>query len=107
MENAEGKGILVKEITMGSQADEASLKTGDIITKINNETNLGNDDLNLIQFKKTIETIGAGGIPELTVSRNGAKMVFKPRLVAKLLKNTPESVGSFNWLDEITVADPL
>ena len=54
------KGILVKEITKGSPADEAGLKVGDIITKLNNETTIDKDGLNLIKFKKTIETTGAG-----------------------------------------------
>src|SRR3972149_3170420 len=70
MENAEGKGILVKEITTGSPADEAGLKIGDIITKINYETSVDKEGFNLIKFKKTIETTGAGGIPEITVSRD-------------------------------------
>ena len=82
MENAEGKGILAKEITRGSPADEAGLKPGDIITKINNETTIGKDDLNLIKFKKTIETMGGGSVPELTVSRDGSEMICKPKLIA-------------------------
>ncbi len=95
MENAEGKGVLIKDITQGSPAAEAGLRVGDIITKINNVPTLGKDDLNLIQFKKTIEAIGAGGMPELTALRDGVEMVFKPRLFAKLLKNVPEPVTSF------------
>ncbi|MCR4322105.1 MAG: PDZ domain-containing protein, partial [Candidatus Brocadiaceae bacterium] len=51
MENAEEKGILVKEITKGSPADEAGLKVGDIITKLNNETTIDKEGLNLIKFK--------------------------------------------------------
>ncbi|MDO8141901.1 MAG: PDZ domain-containing protein [Candidatus Brocadiales bacterium] len=107
MENAEGKGILVKEITMGSPADEAGLKTGDIITKINNETtiNIDKDGLNLIKFKKTIETTGAGGVPGLTVSRNDTEMVIKPKLVAKLLTNTTEPVSSLTGLNEGSMSD--
>ncbi len=105
MENAEGKGILVKEITVGSPADEAGLKTGDIITKINNETTIDRDGLNLIKFKKTIETTGAGGIPELTVSRNDTEMVIKPKLVAKLLTNTTAPVSSLTWLNERSMSD--
>ena len=105
MENAEGKGILVKEITMGSPADEAGLKTGDIITKINNETTIDKDGLNLINFKKTIETTGAGGVPELTVSRNDTEMVIKPKLIAKLLTNTTEPVSSLTWLNERSMTD--
>ncbi|MFN3531154.1 MAG: PDZ domain-containing protein [Candidatus Brocadia sp.] len=95
MENVEGKGILVKEITQGSPAAEAGLKAGDIITKINNESTLGKDDLNLIQFKKTIESIGAGGAPVLTVSRDSGEMVFKPILFGKLLKNVTEPITPF------------
>lgn len=107
MENAEGKGILAKEITMGSPADEAGLKTGDIITKINNETTIDIDKagLNLINFKKTIETTGAGGVPELTVSRNDTEMVIKPKLVAKFLTNTTAPVSSLTWLNERSVSD--
>ncbi len=105
MENAEGKGILVKEITMGSPADEVGLKTGDIITKINNETTIDKDGLNLINFKKTIETTGAGGVPELTVSRNDTEMVIKPKLVAKLLTNTTAPVSSLKWLNEGSMSD--
>lgn len=105
MEDAEGKGILVKEITMGSPADEAGLKTGDIITKINNETTIDKDGLNLIRFKKTVETLGAGGIPELTVSRNDTEMVIKPKLIAKLLTNTTEPVSSLAWLNERSMTD--
>jgi len=105
MENAEGKGILVKEITMGSPADEAGLKTGDIITKINNETTIDKDGLNLINFKKTIETTGAGGVPELTVSRNDTETVIKPKLVAKLLTNTTAPVSSLTWLNEGSMSD--
>src|SRR3989337_1041354 len=105
MENAEGKGILVKEITEGSPADEAGLKTGDIITKINNETTIDKDGLHLIRFKKTIETLGAGGIPELTVSRNDTEMVIKPKLIAKLLTNTTEPVSSLTWLNERSMTD--
>lgn len=95
MENVEGKGILVKEITLGSPAAEAGLKAGDIITKINNESTLGKDDLNLIQFKKTIESMGAGGVPVLTVSRDSGEMVFKPILFGKLLKNVTEPTTPF------------
>ncbi len=105
MENAEGKGILVKEITKGSPADEAGLKTGDIITEINNKTTLDTDDLNLIQFKKTIETMGTGGIPELTISRDGTEMVIKPKLIAKLLANMTEPLPSLLWLNERLLAD--
>lgn len=90
MEDAEGKGVLVKEITRGSPAAEAGLKAGDIITKINNEATTGRNELNLIQFKKTIEAIGAGGMPALTVLRGDAEIVFKPVLFRKLLKNMAE-----------------
>src|SRR3990167_10384546 len=83
MENAEGKGILVKEITTGSPADEAGLKVGDIITKLNNETTIDKEGLNLIRFKKTIETLGTGGVPELTISRDGTETVCKPKLDRK------------------------
>ncbi|KAB2834192.1 MAG: PDZ domain-containing protein, partial [Candidatus Brocadia sp.] len=51
MEDVEGKGVLVKEITQGSPAAEAGLKAGDIITRINNETPIGRNERNLIQFK--------------------------------------------------------
>ncbi|MBE7446069.1 MAG: PDZ domain-containing protein [Planctomycetia bacterium] len=95
MENAEGKGILIQEITQGSPAAEAGLRVGDIVTKINNVSTLGKDGLNLIQFKKTMEAIGAGGMPELTALRDGAEMVFEPRLFAKLLKNVPEPITCF------------
>src|SRR3972149_12310775 len=105
MENAEGKGILVKEITMGSPADEAGLKTGDIITKLNNETTIDKEGFNLIKFKKTIETTGAGGIPEITVSRDDTEMVIKPKLIAKLLTNTTEPVSSLTWLNERSMTD--
>ncbi|MDO8140447.1 MAG: PDZ domain-containing protein [Candidatus Brocadiales bacterium] len=105
MENAEGKGILVKEITKGSPADEAGLKTGDIITKINNETTIDKDGLNLIRFKKTIETMGTGGMPDLIVSRNGSEMTYKPKLIAKLLANTTEPLSSLLWLNERPLAD--
>lgn len=105
MENAEGKGILVKEITEGSPADEAGLKTGDIITKLNNKTTIDKEGLNLIQFKKTIETTGAGGIPELTVSRNDTEMVMKPKLIAKLLTNTTEPDPSLTWLNKKPISD--
>ena len=105
MENAEGKGILVKEITEGSPADEAGLKTGDIITKLNNETTIDKEGFNLIKFKKTIETTGAGGVPELTVSRDDTEMVIKPKLIAKLLTNTTEPVSSLTWLNERSMTD--
>src|SRR3990167_1866841 len=105
MENAEGKGIFVKEITEGSPADEAGLKTGDIITKLNNETTIDKDGLNLIKFKKTIETTGAGGVPELTVSRNDTEMVIKPKLIAKFLMNATGPVSSLTWLNERSMSD--
>ena len=105
MENAEGKGIFVKEITEGSPADEAGLKTGDIITKLNNETTIDKDGLNLIKFKKTIETTGAGGVPELTVSRNDTEMVIKPKLIAKFLMNATGPVSSLTWLNEMSMTD--
>src|SRR3989304_5156912 len=105
MENAEGKGILVKEITEGSPADEAGLKTGDIITKLNNETTIDKEGFNLIKFKKTIETTGAGGVPEITVSRDDTEMVIKPKLIAKLLTNTTEPVSSLTWLNERSMTD--
>ena len=105
MENAEEKGILVKEITKGSPADEADLKVGDIITKINNETTIDKEGLNLIKFKKTIETTGAGGVPELTVSRDGSEMICKPKLIAKLLANITEPLSSSLWLNEETLAN--
>ncbi len=95
MEDAGGTGILVKEITKGSPAAEAGIRAGDIITKINNESTVGKDNHNLIQFKRTIEAIGAGGEPVLTVSRDGAEMVFSPRLFGKLLKNRKELIPSF------------
>lgn len=95
MENAVGKGILVKAVTCGSPAAGAGLKAGDIITKINDEFTIGKDDLNLIQFKKTIEAIDAGGVPVLTVSRDNGEMVFKPRLFGKLLKNVTEPITLF------------
>ena len=105
MENAEGKGILVKEITKGSPADEAGLKVGDIITKLNNETTIDKEGLNLIKFKKTIETTGAGGVPALAVSRDGSEMICKPKLIAKLLANMTELLSSLLWLNEETLAD--
>lgn len=95
MEDAGGRGILVKEITKGSPAAEAGIRAGDIITKINNESTVGKDNHHLIQFKTKIEAIGAGGEPMLTVSRDGAEMVFSPRLFGKLLKNTTELIPSF------------
>src|SRR3989337_7966 len=105
MENAEGKGILVKEITEGSPADEAGLKTGDIITKLNNETTIDKEGSNLIKLKKTIETTGLGGVPELTVSRDGSEMICKPKLIAKLLANITEPLSSSLWLNEDTLAN--
>ena len=105
MENAEGKGILVKEITKGSPAYDAGLMTGDVITKINNESTIGVDNLNLIQFKKIVETTGAGGAPELTISRNGTETVCRPKLIAKLLKQRRAPVSSFPWLKEKSSTD--
>src|SRR3990170_8095205 len=105
MENAEEKGILVKEIAKGSPADEAGLKVGDIITKLNNETTIDKEGLNLIKFKKTIETTGAGSVPELTVSRDGSEMICKPKLIAKLLANITEPLSSSLWLNEDTLSD--
>lgn len=95
MENAEGKGILVREITRGSPAAEAGLRVGDIITKVNDVPATGRGELNLIQFKKTIEALGAGGTPALTVSRDTTEIVFYPRLFAKLLKNVTEPITPF------------
>lgn len=95
MENAEGRGILVKELTQGSPAVEAGLKVGDIITKINDESTIGKDELNLIQFKKTVEAIGSGGAPVLTVCRDNEEMVFKPVLFGKLLKSLCEPTTPF------------
>lgn len=95
MENVEGRGILVKEITLGSPAAEAGLRAGDIITKINDESTIGKDELNLIQFKKTVEAIGAGGVPVLTVYRDNVELVFKPILFGKLLKNITEPITPF------------
>lgn len=95
MEDAEGKGILVKEITKGSPAAEAGIRAGDIITKINNELTVGKDGHNLIRFKRTIEAMGAGSEPVLTVSRDGTEMVFSPKLFGRLLKDTTEPVPFF------------
>lgn len=95
MENAEGKGVLVKEITRGSPAAEAGLKVGDVITKVNDKSTTGKDELNLIQFKKTIEAIGAGGTPALTVSRDNTEIMLYPRLFGKLLKDVTEPMSSF------------
>lgn len=95
MEDAEGKGILIKEITQGSPAAEAGLKAGDIISKINNESIPGTDNLNIIQFKKAIEAIGTGGMPALTVFRDNVEMVFTPRLFGKLLKGVSVSDPPF------------
>lgn len=92
MEDAEEKGVLVREVTQGSPAAEAGLKAGDIITKINNASATGKNELNLIQFKKTIEATGAGGTPVLTVSRDNTETVFHPRLFGKLLKNVMEPI---------------
>ncbi len=95
MENAEGKGILVKGTTKGSPADKAGLKAGDIITKLNGETTVGVDNLNLVKFKKTVEAIGVGGVPEITVLRDNSEVVVEPRLLRKLLKNEKALRPSF------------
>jgi hypothetical protein len=90
MEDAEGKGIMAKEVVKGSPSDIAGIKAGDIITKINGETTIGKEGENLIKFKKTVETIGAGGSPAITVLRDGNEIVFNPKLVAKLLRDVKE-----------------
>ncbi len=92
MENEKDKGILVVETTKGSPAEKAGMKTGDIITKINNEPLVDDEGKNLIRFKNSIETMGAGAVPSLTVLRDGNVIECKPELIAKLLKNTKEPV---------------
>ncbi|MCF6149199.1 MAG: PDZ domain-containing protein [Candidatus Kuenenia sp.] len=92
MENEKEKGILVVETTKGSPAEKAGLKTGDIITKINDEPLIDNEGKNLIRFKKIIETMGAGAVPVLTVVRENNEIECKPKLIAKLLKNAKSPV---------------
>lgn len=93
MENEKDKGILVVETTKGSPAEKAGMKTGDIITKINNEPLIDDEGKNLIRFKNSIETMGAGAVPSLTVLRDGNVIECRPELIAKLLKNVKKPVS--------------
>ncbi|MBM4054566.1 MAG: PDZ domain-containing protein [Planctomycetes bacterium] len=90
MENE--KGILVIETTKGSPAEISGLKTGDIITKINDEPLIDNEGKNLIKFKSIIEAMGAEAVPTLTVVRENNEIECKPRLIAKFLKKVKSPV---------------
>ncbi len=87
MENRVEGGILVKMTIKGSPAHLSGMKSGDIITKINNTLIEGEGDAKLKLFKKIVEESGKSSVVTITLVRDGAEMEIKTRLISKLLDN--------------------
>jgi len=82
------KGAKVKEIVPESAADKAGLKAGDIITNVNGEKIVGDNDLvKLIGKYKPEETV------DVTVLRDGKEKKLK----AKLGKNDSPTAMNWSW----------
>ncbi|MDR4503916.1 MAG: PDZ domain-containing protein [Candidatus Scalindua sp.] len=84
MGNQKGRGLRVEGVIKGSPAHSCGLQTGDIITEVNGRE-LNGDDENLILFKRDMEESGRDSIMRLSVLRGETRLVFQPRLIAKLL----------------------
>ena len=86
LENEKGKeGVLAKMIIKGSPADIAGVQAGDIINKINGVEIKGQDDANIVLFKKVVEDTGKDSIVNLKVVRDGKEIGLRVKLFAKLL----------------------
>jgi len=62
------KGAFVNEVSEDSAADNAGIKSGDIITGIN-----GNDLHSFSELRAKVASLGAGAEVELNIVRNGKK----------------------------------
>lgn len=87
MENKSGEGILVKMAVKGSPADMSGMQSGDIITEINGTEVKGEDDSNLVRFKKIVEDTGKDNTVNLRIIRDGREIEIKPKLFGKLLES--------------------
>lgn len=76
--NDGGTGAVVAEVESGSPADEAGLRTGDIILQIDDQTITGQNSLIAI-----IRDSSPGEQVEISVERDGERLTLKATLVAR------------------------
>lgn len=75
MELEANQGGFVEQVTPDSAADEAGIKPGDVITKIN-----GKSIKTFNELRGKIGSIGAGKTVKLTIVRNGSEKQFTVKL---------------------------
>ena len=75
MELKTNQGGFIEQVIPDSAADEAGLKSGDVITKIN-----GKKVKTFSELRGKIGSLGAGKTVNLTVIRNGSEQVFNIKL---------------------------
>ena len=75
-------GVVVVDVEEGTPADEAGIKSGDIITKIN-----GNSTNNVAYLRYELYKYSANDTIELTVIRDGEEKIINVKLSLKLQKS--------------------
>lgn len=75
MELETNQGGFVEQVTPGSAAEEAGIKAGDVITKVN-----GKKVKSFSELRGKIGSIGAGKKVKITVIRNGKEKTYKVTL---------------------------
>jgi len=75
MELKTNQGGFIEQVMPGSAADEAGIKPGDVITKIN-----GKSIKTFSELRGKIGSLGAGKKVNLTIIRNGNEQIFNVKL---------------------------
>ncbi len=89
----ETKGVYIAKVYEGDPADEAGIKVGDVIIKINDKNIESSRDLSLIVAKS-----GVGEKINVQLIRNGKKKSIKVKL-GKRPDNNPDTIAGRNGYD--------
>jgi serine protease Do len=92
----DGRGVLVEDVTAGGPADDAGIRTDDIIRKVDDEVIEGNDDL-----IARISSRQPGEDVMLEIIRDGEKL-----RIGVTLTERPQNPGAANRLDDRRSEEP-
>jgi len=83
------QGVLVNSVDPGSPADQAGVKSGDVVVALNGKKT---DDPN--SFRNEVASTGAGNTVTLTLVRDGRQMDLKATLAETPANGQPQKRGS-------------
>ena len=88
--NAPSQGLIITNVSPNSPAQQAGIKTGDIVTKANNTT-----VTNIAQFRNMVALMPPNSTLTLTVVRQGNRIVL-PVIIGQMAQKSNNKVAAAN-----------